>query len=341
MEGWQHRFGEAGLFNKSYRGLATRLQRQEITPIARAFEDNCERVFLLAATQVDLVFYSLYVGTRDREVRQRYGIPFAHPNPAEFPEYLEGMNQVWDELAEEARTNSDYWKQMWAAGSVHIERHEAFGTINPEGLAAILSSMIISGWMCFESLSVDLWKLMVNSFPTPLAKRVLAGQPPPDSEGSQRDQRSLSIRVLEQHSFDLSKSMGDVLARSRKVNLDSFVGVVAAYETAFGADFDRTILDVEELKRLEAYRNLYAHRGGVVDQTFINRCRGVETLLPLEVEQKFYVSGTDVAIFMDNVVASASNLLLFADKWFDEQSGGSGSQRKLGLGGSGEDLSDV
>jgi len=187
--------------------------------------------------------------------------------------------------------------------------------------------MTISGWMCFEVLAVDLWKTLVNEFPIPLARKVLSGQPAPDTDGLQRDQKSLSLSVLDRFGFDLSKKMGDVLANQRKVNLDSFVGILSAYKTSFGPDFSEDFPN--ELRWLEAYRNLYAHRGGIVDSTFIRRVKGMGTEEPLQIGQNFQITGYQTRDFMNVVVRAGLNLLRFADRWINEQTRGAGFQEPL------------
>jgi hypothetical protein len=325
----EYSIGQAGLFNKAYRALPDQIYSPELYELATSFRANCDRVFELSATHVNLVVYSLFLAASDREVRGELDIPISHNDPDAVPGYAVAMDQRMSGLLTEQKENEEYWTQHWQLGSVHIERFINRQMMKPAGSLALLSSMTISGWMCFEALAVDLWKLLVNAFPSPLATNILKGQPAPGSDVAGRDQqRSLGLNILDKFGFDLSRSMGDVLVHQRRVNLESYVGIAKAYRTAFGAEFDAD-LRPEALPRLEALRNLYAHRGGIVDDTFVRRMGSTETIVPLEAGQEFFVTGLQVQDYMDEVVQAGSSLLLFADRWFREKSGDTDFQGEL------------
>jgi hypothetical protein len=66
--------------------------------------------------------------------------------------------------------------------------------------------------------------------------------------------------------------MGELLLRERKVDFQQLKTLRAAYKVAFSGDFE-PIFDAENanLLRLEAVRNLFVHKGGVIDGAFLKR----------------------------------------------------------------------
>jgi hypothetical protein len=317
--GYTISYGEAGLFDKSYRGLPAKLKQPDAADIVLAFIGNCDRTFELSATPINLVVYSMWLAVSDRAVRTDLAIPLDHADPSEFEGYADAMLAKDRELRQHQLENENYWNQHWEVGAVQLSRFFDRGTMNPTGAFVLMSSMAIFGWMSFESLAVDLWKLAVNTFPQPLAQNILKGDRPLGSDLNSQQMKNLNLSVLEQFGFDLSKSMGDVLVSQRRVFLDSFKGIFSAYNSAFKSDFDPSILNATSLKRLEALRNLYAHRGGVVDKTFMRRIEGLDTVRPLEVGQPFNMHGVHVQQMMNDMISSASALILFVDGWIDER----------------------
>ncbi|MFC3071083.1 hypothetical protein [Phenylobacterium soli] len=332
--GINYNVAQAGLFDKSYRDLRSTLKRPELASVAWAFISNCDRAFELMATHVNLVVYSIWFTRADREIRFAHGIGL-DADIGSHPEYASALDARLQGLMDDRANNPHHWDDHWAAGAGVIEQYLQTNIFGPEGSIALLALMCIQGWMCFESLAVDLWKTLVNIHPSPLARNVLSGQPPLGQDIPRQDQKTIPLSVLDQYHFDLSHSMGDVLSRARRVNLDSLRGITDAYKVAFKSDFDPTIIDTTHLNRLEAIRNLHAHRGGRVDETFIRRMQGVDFIHPLEVGQDYVIAGDNVRDYMDIVIRSAMNLIHFADDWLDGKAGGSGSQADLGLDGSG------
>lgn len=330
-DGIEHNFRVAGIFDKSYKDLLGKMRREELKPLAATFAGNCDRVFQLQAALINTAFNMIWLARVDRSIRINRGIALDDVAADQNPAYSEDIKSALGELIT-ARSQPDYdWEEQWNVGAASISHLSSNGLMMDTGIMALMASMVIDGWMCFESLALDLWVEMVNRFPDPLARNVLAGKPAPEGDVSQKDQRSINMDVFVEYGFDLSSHMGDLLLGQRKVSFASVKTVVAAYKTTFRNDYTEDLIPSDPLRRLESLRNLYAHRGGKVDLGFMRNWRGVPTVHPLEVGQNYVVTGEIVQEYMDAVVKSGCDLILFADRWFDDHAGGTGSQQELGL----------
>ncbi|MDB5441723.1 MAG: hypothetical protein JWP73_99 [Phenylobacterium sp.] len=331
LDGINFHFSQAGLFDKGYRDLPAQLSRPELMQVTLNFVRNCDRVFRLQAALVNVVINSIWLMRVDRELRLKLSIPFDENDATKIPGYTEDAQVELTKLLDERKSEGYKWSSHWDVGANAIEQYMTLGMLDEEGIVAVLSSMIVGGWMCFESLASDLWLQMVNMFPKPLAGNVLAGKVPPVGESTQREQKSLSMDVFEQYGFNLSSHMGDILFEQKKVSFSSLKTITAAYRNAFVSDLPNDIFPRDTLERLEALRNLYAHRGGKVDLIFKRRWRNIETIHPLEIGQNYVATGDIVREHMDSVVKTGSDLIRFAEKWINAQPGGAGSQQHLGV----------
>jgi hypothetical protein len=130
--------------------------------------------------------------------------------------------------------------------------------------------------------------------------------------------KSISMREAVRARFNFTSSMGDLLLRQRAVDFQSLKTIRAAYKTAFAGELESIFgTHGRELFRLESVRNLFVHKGGLVDRKFIERM-GNEPDMQDKLGHSLSVSGEYVA-HKANVTAVCSTQLIQAiDKWLVE-----------------------
>jgi hypothetical protein len=126
----------------------------------------------------------------------------------------------------------------------------------------ILRQCTVLTWSAFEVLASDLFQLLINTRPR------LSGLLLKDERTKRLYQSKEFILALEEYDFDLSRSMGEVLLRQRR--MDDLDTIRATYDVLFESrESMRTVLSDVGLWRLYKTRNLIVHRAGVVDQLFL------------------------------------------------------------------------
>ena len=72
--------------------------------------------------------------------------------------------------------------------------------------------------------------------------------------------------------------MGNLLFAEKKVDFQQLKTIRAAFNVAFGGRFEPIFeQNSRSLVTLEAVRNLFAHKGGKIDQAFVQRVKNDET----------------------------------------------------------------
>ncbi len=173
---------------------------------------------------------------------------------------------------------------------------------------AILASLLMNTWTAFESCVTDLWTKAVDLSPkVPVANFIKAQ--------AKNQEKSVLLSVLLERDFDLTQCMGSYLKESRKAEFESLKSIQDQYGKAFGNDAER-VFDCAQLRTLERVRNLFAHRGGLVDQKFLRETRDEQAALgtltegqPLELEMQ------TVRLLVGVGVERALMVLQFIDNW--------------------------
>src|SRR5437667_7985386 len=129
-----------------------------------------------------------------------------------------------------------------------------------EAVQATMAAMLIGLWTAFESAAQDVWILAVNSRPKPLADRILK------TLDKEERQKFLPAAMVSEADYDLRNCMGDILLRKRAVDFQLLSTIREAYKIAFESRLESIFEEHQvELSRLEAVRNLFAHKGGSID----------------------------------------------------------------------------
>lgn len=133
------------------------------------------------------------------------------------------------------------------------------------GVRSWLFATAVYTWTAFECTAGDLWEEMLNQSPT-IGHGVLSELPRNKSDDGLSGLH-IPVSLAAKFQFDLRRRLGTLL-RS-KFDFTSVDGIVKAYERAFGECEALEALS-GELKELEHTRNLIVHRGGIVDERFLN-----------------------------------------------------------------------
>jgi hypothetical protein len=128
----------------------------------------------------------------------------------------------------------------------------------------LMRQSVVLAWVALEALATDLFVLTLNSAPH-LTVLVLR-----DEQCKKRFQSRDFARIIEQHGFELSNRMGEVLKSLG--NLDDPETIKAVFQVICpNSESLRTTLAQPELWRLYQRRNLLVHRAGVVDKQFLEK----------------------------------------------------------------------
>jgi hypothetical protein len=184
-----------------------------------------------------------------------------------------------------------------------------------DAVQATMAAMLIGLWTAFESLAQDTWINAVNLRPIPLAERVL--EPSAQLETGMQ-LKALSMKEICRAHFNLTGMMGDLLLRQRAVDFQSLKTTRAAYKVAF-ADELEPIFEAfhTDLYRLETLRNLFVHKGGIVDKKFISRMGNDQFSKDTE-GRSLSVNGQYVAAKANAVAHCSTKLIQAVDKWLED-----------------------
>jgi len=165
----------------------------------------------------------------------------------------DATNPPWKDQVEELA------RQMTEDSLASFLAHE----FSRDAARQILRQCTVLTWSAFEVLASDLFQLLINAQPK------LSGLLLKDERTKKLYQSREVILALEDYGYDLSRSMGEVLLRQRR--MDDLDTIRAAYDVLFGTrESLRNALTDAELWRLYKTRNLIVHRAGVVDQLFLS-----------------------------------------------------------------------
>lgn len=189
------------------------------------------------------------------------------------------------------------------------------------GVESLLISMLLQGWTAFESFITDVWVTALNNHPERFAKKVAGSKAPDGPHKEKFQEKSVPLTSLERFGFDLTKSMGFLL--KDKFDFDRLKNVEVAYASAFGDDakelFDTDVTDCANVAALEMIRNLFAHRGGKLDQQFrigMKRCKASQYhyLKDFEDGKRLLIDTPMVQDLLLSVCVVAERLLIFVKR---------------------------
>jgi hypothetical protein len=173
-----------------------------------------------------------------------------------------------------------------------------------------------------------LWIEALNAQPIPFATSAIAANVKPpegladDDPRDKQSEKSIRLSILQKYRFDLRGAMGSVLRERRKFDLDSLSGIRVAYIATFGESakglFDGE--DFETVQLLEAVRNLFVHRGGIIDKRFLARVKHSKDFEGLLENTPIEVDGETTVKYANASARMGIALLNFVDEQLSSRS---------------------
>ena len=301
------------------------IRSDELKDIARVFDFNIARILALGGLPSKLVGFSVIIQTHEMLARAKLGIALDDPRC----QYGDPNFEILTYLSKEAERKLQMEQWMKSKGDSLEETGRTIGDANLEMLlsasgstekaafASLLSGMAMAAWTAFESMSSDLWVQAVNVGPKAWSKKVFekAKTPhlKPESERNKEQEKSIPLTVLSEYGYDLRMKMGTLLKQQEKVDFQSLANTNAAYCAIFPEKAKKIFDDNTHLAALEAIRNLYAHRAGMVDEKFKRRISPFPDFAGAEVGQTIVITGSAVSLLIDSALAGGAALLKLMD----------------------------
>ncbi len=191
-----------------------------------------------------------------------------------------------------------------------IDRHHEQSGAMLSGLEGIAAAILIGAWTAFETLSTDLWIAAVNQRPHTLGH----SEPKASDDVVVFQRKSILLDHIRDWDFDLREHMGDAIAY--KFNFQSLKGIRHAYEKTFPDESTvNEPLKHPDLWLLSSIRNLYVHRGGIIDVTFDRNVQSNEELAVLGIGEELRPSSDLIKQLLQSAYRCSVDLLLAVDKW--------------------------
>ena len=159
-------------------------------------------------------------------------------------------------------------------------------------------SSIILSWAAFETVAEDLWEAAVNARPSKLASG------------------NLPIDKLKIYRFDVRSNLGTML-KDQSRNFRTLFGIQDAYRNTFQRQGERinSILSEPPLKYTAAVRNVIIHKGGKIDEEYLDQVSRIPNAYRSAVGDKFALTGKMTYDLAEAALKSAADLLNAVHGW--------------------------
>ncbi len=216
------------------------------------------------------------------------------------------------------------------AANLNLANHEEVDTIQ-----SWLASAVIGTWTAFETMAGDLWEQAVNHHPRGLAtlRGSLSKKEAADARGDEHRtanasaltprpapeqkpaDRSIKLKFLEEHGYDVSKVMGTVWRED--MSFQTLRGIRDAYVRAFADDSEAVLGAINDpcFAALAAVRNVLVHRAGVVDQAYVDQTRGLPLLAGAKIGGPLELNGELTNALIARAVDKSVALIRAVDDW--------------------------
>jgi hypothetical protein len=184
------------------------------------------------------------------------------------------------------------------------------------GASATLAMSILQAWTAFEVLVTDLWVEAANQRPISLGQNSVKA-----IDGQQG--KNIQIARLREYGFDLRGKMGTFLKEERKFGFNQLPDMALAYRSAFNEDVIGVFAgpDSQELKYLEAMRNVWTHRNGKADSMFRERMRLHPVFKEIGLGDQVPIEGGFVTTYVNLVIRVGATIGQYVDKWLQDHPG--------------------
>jgi hypothetical protein len=286
------------------------LKTAELLPTAMAFAANA-----LGAKSLALFpLVALHVATRKEQLRaaaymQVFGeleIERIDRSHQRYQEFMSALDALWNNFG--GLEGADFEKELNRAlvnSVTHIQSMIADQNVRP-GLETWMAAQITGAWTAFETLTGDLWEASLNCHPAGLSD--LKGK-------TSGENKSVHLRAIQQFKYDLSKSMGTLL--KEKHSFDRLEDIRFNYSEAFFEDRQQidTILADKSIDTLSVTRHLMVHRGGIVDQKYLDRTKNLPNAPRAPIGQPVQLDGEIILNLSGPVMKLGLDLIIAVDNW--------------------------
>jgi hypothetical protein len=191
-----------------------------------------------------------------------------------------------------------------------------------DGMQGMFYSAVIASWTAFESLATDLWVNSLNHRPKSLGMSALKAQrrKSDDDESNVDNLGAISVDVLAKYDFDLRERIGYYLWREQVFKFNNLSSIRSAYKAAFGKQAKEWFNDEKfdkDLPTVEALRHVLAHRGGIIDDRFLDRVKSKPHLSHLVKDQKIVLDGDAAAKSAEVAFVCGFTLADHVDEWLE------------------------
>jgi len=307
------------------------IRTPELMPAVEAFIKNAKRAIALCDVPVEMVSAGQWFQAAHTAASMEvFGLP--QPPEAESNEHaalpageFERYRQRTRELLSGRTTGNVYaWRtvnkfrrdRLLMTDVVHHVFLEFEGEEDraSEIYRTLMYSQLILSWTAFETLAGDLWEAALNVHPNTLASLFSKRPEQKDKDGNSR--KSLPMSELERHRFDISRKMGTILRE--RVKFTTLDNITESYRSAFPPPAranSEAFWDNTDLKSVSVIRNLLVHKGGIVDEDFLDK-RGADVrLATYKNGDMLRMTGGDVQEMTLGLLEFSRSLIEDVDSW--------------------------
>lgn len=273
-----------GSLDMSIYKLATEPGNQFVLEVAHDFASNVIRSYSLAQfvpmiTEVSAIDQFYHLHAIHKATGGKLAFQDAQMSETEQISARLAYAQLLQRHNEAVRKKPDEFEvKLWGGGVRRLnELIVRAGQPDPmiaQNIASLLASVAISLWTAAEVCLSDLWVCALNEGPKRLVKKVMKTNLNKGGDTTSQQAKQISMEALDEYGYDFSRKMGTLFRDKGKVDFQSLGSTSIAYQVAFGEEmknhFDFQNQHYSNLNVLSAVRNLFLHRGGKVDRSFIN-----------------------------------------------------------------------
>jgi len=154
----------------------------------------------------------------------------------------------------------------------------------------------------------DIWIAALNARPNSLGANIAKKV----RDGNSNEGKQIKLPELEKFGWNIAGKLG--FAYAYKYDFSRCEECRNAYFDAFRVDEVRKLFDSSELRKLNAVRNLFVHKAGIVDQKFIKQ----SAISNAKVGEVFRVSPSEVSKLCLMAIDTLCELVKFVDRWLKD-----------------------
>ncbi len=179
------------------------------------------------------------------------------------------------------------------------------------GVDAVFVAILLQSWTAFETFAADLWVSAVDNGSDQFIKLVL------NSPGIKKADDNITAKDLRELQYDARTHLGSFLRDTRRVSFQTLKDIIRTYSVGFDktkADklFNET--DGGRIAAVAAFRNILAHKAGIVDNDFVKQVSAFSEYSHLTPPETILLDGEMVFKLRESAVQMSFALLGFIDE---------------------------